>query len=85
MTQPRTFRVYDSYSRKKETYQLRVQSRTGTINPDISPEDKTSMPSANQIIEDVPDMIYKEKTGNNPSKSSTSGKDVDSRYLGGRM
>ena len=86
LTQPKTFRVYDSSSRKEQTNQMEVQSRTGTINPGICPEDKTSKPSVNPIIGDVPNMTCNEmKTESNPNKSFTSAKDVDSSNQGERF
>ena len=86
LTQPKTFRVYDSSSRKEEINQMEVQSRTSTIDPGVCPEDKTSKPSVNPIIRDVPNMTCSEmKAESNPSKSFTSGKDVDDRYQDERM
>ena len=85
LTQPRTFRVFDSSSYKEETNQVGVQSKTGTVNPDICQEDYTSMPSVNPFIEDVPDVIYKGKTGTNPNKNYILGKEADSIYQGKRM
>ena len=81
-----TYGAYDPSSREEETNQINVQSRTGTVNPSIWPRNKTSKPSVNPIIGDVPNMTCNEMTTeSNPNKSFTSGKDVDSRYQGERM
>ena len=79
LTQPKPFGIQGSSNRKEVTSQLRAQSMTRNSDPDRCPEDKTSMPSIDQIIEDVPGIIYIEKAGADQSKNSPSGNDVDSR------
>ena len=86
LTQPMTFRVYDSSSREEETNQIKVQSRTGTVNPSICPRSKTSEPNVNPIIVDVPNMTgSKMKAESNLNKSFTSGKDVGISHQGERI
>ena len=57
---PVTFSVNDTSIHEEQINQIKIQSRTNTVNPSICPRNETSKPSMKPINGDVPSVICSE-------------------------